>query len=88
LYCDELARLAQTYGVAHVGIGSDTFGLPRTIMPCARNCAPLSKRRPCMSETAPREWQFYIDDMIGFSEKIIAYTAYLRAKLTDVRLDC
>ena len=27
-----------------------------------------------MSEPAPREWRFYVDDMIGFSEKVIAYT--------------
>ena len=27
-----------------------------------------------MSEAAPREWRFYLDDMIGFCEKIIAYT--------------
>ena len=27
-----------------------------------------------MSEAAPREWRFYLDDMIGFSEKVIAYT--------------
>ncbi len=27
-----------------------------------------------MSEIAPREWRFYLDDMIGFSEKVIAYT--------------
>ena len=27
-----------------------------------------------MSEAAPREWRFYIDDMVGFSEKVIAYT--------------
>ena len=27
-----------------------------------------------MSETAPREWRFYINDMIVFSEKVIAYT--------------
>ena len=27
-----------------------------------------------MSEPAPREWRFYLDDMIGFSEKVIAYT--------------
>ena len=27
-----------------------------------------------MSEAAPREWRFYIVDMIGFSEKILAYT--------------
>jgi uncharacterized protein with HEPN domain len=22
-----------------------------------------------------REWRFYLDDMIGFAEKVIAYTA-------------
>ena len=27
-----------------------------------------------MSEPAQREWRFYVDDMIGFAEKIIAYT--------------
>ena len=27
-----------------------------------------------MSEAAPREWRFYLDDMIGFCEKVIAYT--------------
>ena len=27
-----------------------------------------------MSDSAPREWRFYIDDMIGFAEKVIAYT--------------
>ena len=30
-----------------------------------------------MSETASREWRFYIDDMISFSEKVIAYTGGL-----------
>lgn len=33
LYCDELARLAQTYGAEHVGIGSDIQGIVRSIMP-------------------------------------------------------
>jgi uncharacterized protein with HEPN domain len=28
-----------------------------------------------MSETVGREWRFYIDDMIGFAEKVVAYTA-------------
>jgi uncharacterized protein with HEPN domain len=23
---------------------------------------------------APREWRFYVDDMIGFAQKVIAYT--------------
>ena len=27
-----------------------------------------------MSERVPREWRFYLDDMIGFAEKVIAYT--------------
>lgn len=27
-----------------------------------------------MSDTPPREWRFYIDDMIGFAENVIAYT--------------
>lgn len=30
-----------------------------------------------MSEPKPREWLFYIDDMIGFVEKAIAYTKEL-----------
>lgn len=27
-----------------------------------------------MSDTPAREWLFYLDDMIGFAEKVIAYT--------------
>jgi len=27
-----------------------------------------------MSDTAPREWRFYIDDMIDCAEKVIAYS--------------
>lgn len=27
-----------------------------------------------MSDTPAREWRFYLDDMIGFAEKVIAYT--------------
>ena len=30
-----------------------------------------------MSESVPREWRFYVDDMIGFAEKVIAYTGSL-----------
>jgi uncharacterized protein with HEPN domain len=30
-----------------------------------------------MSEPTEREWRFYIDDMIGFAEKVMAYTAGL-----------
>jgi len=28
-----------------------------------------------MSEPVTREWRFYIDDMVGFGEKVLAYTA-------------
>jgi membrane dipeptidase len=41
LYADELARLVNVYGVEHVGIGSDMFGLPRTIMPSYEEFAEL-----------------------------------------------
>ena len=27
-----------------------------------------------MSELVAREWRFYLDDMVGFAEKVIAYT--------------
>ncbi len=27
-----------------------------------------------MSEPIVREWRFYLDDMIGFAEKVISYT--------------
>jgi uncharacterized protein with HEPN domain len=27
-----------------------------------------------MSDSAKREWRFYLDDMIGFAEKVIGYT--------------
>jgi uncharacterized protein with HEPN domain len=30
-----------------------------------------------MSDFTAREWRFYIDDMIAFAEKVIAYTAGL-----------
>lgn len=30
-----------------------------------------------MSEATPREWRFYLDDMIGFANKVLAYTAAL-----------
>lgn len=30
-----------------------------------------------MSESAGREWRFYLDDMIGFAEKVIAYSGGL-----------
>jgi len=27
-----------------------------------------------MSDSAQREWRFYLDDMTGFAEKVVAYT--------------
>jgi uncharacterized protein with HEPN domain len=30
-----------------------------------------------MSDDVQREWRFYLDDMIGFAEKVIAYTQNL-----------
>lgn len=27
-----------------------------------------------MFDAPPREWRFYIDDMIGFAQKVMAYT--------------
>jgi len=27
-----------------------------------------------MSDSAWREWRFYLDDMIGFAEKVLSYT--------------
>jgi uncharacterized protein with HEPN domain len=27
-----------------------------------------------MSDSAQREWRFYVDDMIGYTGKVIAYT--------------
>jgi len=27
-----------------------------------------------MSDSARREWRFYLDDMIGFAEKVVSYT--------------
>ncbi|MDY0329782.1 MAG: DUF86 domain-containing protein [Thiomonas sp.] len=27
-----------------------------------------------MSEAPPREWRFYLEDMIGFAEKVLVYT--------------
>ncbi len=30
-----------------------------------------------MSEATPRAWRFYLDDMIAFAEKVLAYTAGL-----------
>lgn len=30
-----------------------------------------------MSDAAAREWRFYLDDMIDFAQKVIAYTAGL-----------
>ena len=30
-----------------------------------------------MSDTIQREWRFYLDDMIGFAEKVMSYTQSL-----------
>jgi len=30
-----------------------------------------------MSDVIQREWRFYLDDMIGFSEKVMSYTQSL-----------
>jgi len=27
-----------------------------------------------VSDVAPREWRFYVDDMIGFAEKVLTYS--------------
>jgi len=35
----------------------------------------MSNGRPCMSEASSgREWRFYIDDMLGFVERVLEYT--------------
>lgn len=35
----------------------------------------MSNARRFVSETSPvREWRFYLDDMIGFAEAVLAYT--------------
>jgi membrane dipeptidase len=41
LYSDELARLAQTYGPSHVGIGTDMDGLGRSTLPSYAEFAEL-----------------------------------------------
>ena len=46
-----------------------------------------------MSDSVQREWRFYLDDMIEFVEKVIAYTDGLgsrgfRQKRTELRRDC
>ena len=41
LYADEVARMVDALGAAHVGIGSDLFGLVRTIMPGYEEFAAL-----------------------------------------------
>ena len=44
-----------------------------------------------MSDPLAREWRFYIDDMIGFAEKVVAYTAGLdqaRFVASGMNYDC
>ena len=36
-----------------------------------RSRAIESRRKRCMSEATSRDLRFYLDDMIGFSEKVI-----------------
>ena len=35
---------------------------------------PFIEKEAVRVDPAQREWRFYIDDMIGFAEKVIAYT--------------
>lgn len=41
LYADELMRMVDAYGASHVGIGSDMFGLPRSVLPSYAEFAEL-----------------------------------------------
>ena len=41
-----------------------------------------------MSEALQREWRFYLDDMIGFAENVIAYTdGFTQARFIESRLN-
>ncbi len=50
------------------------WGVPSISSPrrrCERSSAPTSIARRCMSKPPPeREWRFYLDDMIGFAERV------------------
>jgi uncharacterized protein with HEPN domain len=38
----------------------------------------MSNERPCVSDTSSsRAWRFYLDDMIGFCERVMVFTAGL-----------
>lgn len=40
-----------------------------------------------MSEPGPREWRFYLDDMIGFADRVLAYTeGFDQARFVTSRL--
>ena len=41
LYADAIARAVHSYGAAHVGIGTDMFGMPRSVVPSYREFARL-----------------------------------------------
>jgi hypothetical protein len=41
-----------------------------------------------MSDFMPREWRFYIDDMIGFAEKVIAHTVAAHIALASTMTRC
>ena len=57
--------LAARYGVTQLAL----FG--STARNAARSCDPTLRRRQSVSDSAQREWRFYLDDMIGFAEKVI-----------------
>ena len=71
------ATSAQYFGVQFYL--EDLFGCTVDLITqkhCAKNCAPLLSVKRFMSDNvATREWRFYIDDMIGFCERVLVFTA-------------
>ncbi len=43
LYADAIERAVQAYGAAHIGIGTDMFGVPRSVVPSYREFARLAE---------------------------------------------
>ncbi len=41
-----------------------------------------------MSDATQREWRFYLDDMIGFAEKVIAYNCESQGVSREARDEC
>jgi uncharacterized protein with HEPN domain len=37
-----------------------------------------------MSDSVQREWHFYLDDMIGFAEKVIAYWSIIQTDIPSL----